>query len=205
MEYVDYSGDYDPAFNHSRFLKETLLNLLHSYAQYILRIDGYWYLNVMDRWGNDEALEADIKVWEKAQVWEIDRISKLLNIRGNDVLTVMKYTQASPWMWLQQYDIDIKNNDHAVITYHTCPTLAALEKEGKGREKRQCQEVEPRILSVIAGYFNPNIKITPLKAPPRTDYNDMCCQWEFKLERHAAQLKDNSSTDQEGGSSCRSR
>jgi len=39
----------------------------------MLRIDGYWYLTVMNKWGNDEAFDCDIKVWEKAQLWRCGR------------------------------------------------------------------------------------------------------------------------------------
>jgi len=95
----------------------------------------------------------------------------------------MKYIQVCPWMWIYQYEIDIRSNDHAIVTFYTCPTLFALEKEGTGREKRICQELEPRIMALIAHYFNPDMKVTGLKVPPRTSYSDVCCQWEYKLDR----------------------
>jgi len=183
IELVDYSGKFDHQFSHDKFTKETLLRLLDMYSKYMLRIDGYWYLTVMNKWGNDEAFDCDVKVWEKAQLYETKTICSLLNIQGDDVTTVMKALQASPWMWLADYEIDIKNSDHAVFTYHTCPTLFALEKEGGGREKLQCQEVCPTWTRTIADYFNPNIKVIPLKVPPRTSDADLCCQWEFKLDR----------------------
>ena len=45
-----------------------------------------------------------------------------------------------------------------------------------------CREMEPKTMGIIAHYFNPEIKVTGLKLPPRKDYSDCCCQWEFKLE-----------------------
>jgi hypothetical protein len=183
MEIIDYSGQFDPEFSHDSFSRETLLKLLRVYSEYMLRIDGHWYLTVMNKWGNDEAFDCDIKVWEKAQLFETKTICKLLNIQGDDVATVMKSIQASPWMWMYEYEIDLKNNDHAIVTNFTCPTLSSLEKEGTGRERLICQEMEPRTMEIIAHYFNPDIEVTPLKIPPRTNYSDCCCQWEFKLER----------------------
>ena len=183
MELIDYSGEYDPEFSHDKFSKETLLKLLKTYNEYMLRVDGHWYLTVMNKWGNDEAFDCDVKVWEKAQMFELKTITELLNIQGDDVATMMKAIQASPWMWIYDYHIDLKSNDHAVVTYFTCPTLISLEKEGTGREKLICQEMEPKLMRMIADYFNPDIQVIPLKVPPRTEYDDCCCQWEFKLER----------------------
>ena len=182
-ELADYSGRFDPEFNHDKFSKETLVRLLKTYSEYILRIDGLWYLTLMDKWGNDEAFNCDVKVWEKGLHYELNVMPKTLNIHGDDVATVMKFMQASIWMWNYDYDVDIKSDDYAILTFHSCPTLSSLEKEGNGREKMICQQMEPETKGRIARYFNPNIKVTPLKLPPRTDYNDCCCQWEYKLER----------------------
>lgn len=181
-EMQDYSGPFDPEFHHSKFSKETLLRLLKVYNEYMLRVDGFWYLAIMQRWGNDAAFECDQRVWEKAQLFEMKTISQIFNIHGNDVATVMKAIQVSPWMWIYQYTIDLKNRNHAIVTYQTCPTLFALEKEGTGREALICRELEPKILGTIAHYFNPAIEVRPLRVPPRIDYKDICCQWEFKLE-----------------------
>ncbi len=181
-ELTDYGGPFDPDFTHLKFSKETILRLLKVYSEYMLRVDGFWYLTVMQRWGNAGAFECDKRVWGKAQLFELQTISRILNIRGNDVATVMKAVQASPWMWLYDYSIDLKNPNHAIVTYYTCPTLTALEREGTGRERLICREFEPVILGMIAHYFNPNIRVTPIRVPPRTDYHDICCRWEFKLE-----------------------
>lgn len=182
-ELFDYSGEFDPDFSHENLSKETLIGLLEAYSDYILKIDGFWYLKVMEQWGNDEARECDIRVLERGKQFELKAITELLKIEGDDVAALMRYMQVNPWTHSYGYEIDLKSNDHAILTHHTCPTLAALEKEGKGREARQCQEVDARFFRVIADFFNPDMQIIPIKVPPRTDYSDVCCVWEFKLER----------------------
>jgi hypothetical protein len=180
---VDYSSSFDPNFSHEKLAQQTLTRLLRATAEYMRRVDGHWYLSVMEKWGNDEALDCDIKVWERLVTYEMKMLSSLLNIHGDDVVTVMKAIQASPWTLTYACDIDVKSNDYAITTYHNCPTLLALEKEGNGREKLICQELEPRLMGIMAHYFNPNIRVTPLKLPPRDGSSDISCQWEFKLER----------------------
>ena len=66
-ELIDYSGKFDPEFSHDKFTKETLLNLVKAYSEYMRRIDGFWYLTVKDKWGNDEAIDCDLRVWEKSK------------------------------------------------------------------------------------------------------------------------------------------
>ena len=184
-ELVDYSGKFDPEFNYDKLSKETLLKVLEEYVRYMIRIDGFWYLTVMDKWGNDEAFDCDHKVWIEKDLssYEVKTISSLLNIHGDDVATVMKYIQVRPASWNREYEIDIKNNNHAILTIRTCPTLFSIEKDGTGREKLICQQIESKYWGIITDYFNPNIEVKGLKVPPRTNYSDICCQWEFKLER----------------------
>ncbi len=178
---IDYSGEFDPTFRYENFSKETLMKLLEIYGKYLLRIDGFWYLTVMEKWGNDKAFDCDVKVWEILQPWEVKVISDLLNIWGKSVATVMKYFQIWPWLWVMNFDIDLKSQNHGVVTITHCPTLKSLEKEGTGRERLICQEMDPKMMGIVAHHFNPDIEVKGLKVPPRTDYSDCCCQWEFKL------------------------
>jgi len=122
----DYAGPFNPDFSHEKYNKETLVRLLKTYGEYIFRIDALWYLAVMDKWGNDQAFACDIKVWEKALVYELKAVSEAHNIHGDDVATVMKFFQCSPWMWNYDYTIDLKNDDYAILTLHTCPLLLSL-------------------------------------------------------------------------------
>ncbi len=183
MELNDYSGEYDPNFSQDKFSKKVLLRLLKAYAEYILRIDGFWYLTVMNRWGNDVAVDCDIEVWERAKLFELKALTEAYNIHGDDVVTFMKYLQLNPWVNLSKYEMEIFNDNHAILTHHTCPTLFAIEKEGKGREIRQCGEIGPKFFQTMAHYFNPAIQVTALKLPPRQSKDDICCKWEFKLEK----------------------
>ena len=147
-ERMDYSGDFDPTVSYDNFSKETLLKLLAFYGKYLLRIDGFWYLSDMEKCGNDNAFDCDLKVWEKLQPWEVKVLSKLMDIRGDNVAAVMKYFQVSPWIWAMDYDIDLKSPNYGIITMTQCPTLRSLEKEGTGRERLICREVEPKIMGM---------------------------------------------------------
>jgi len=181
---ADYSGPFDPQWSYDTLSRETLLNVVKAYGEYLHRMDAHWYLTVKDRLGNDEAFACDCSVWEnRLQTIELNLVTSLLNIHGEDVVSVMKYMQASPSASGTEQEVDFKNNNHAIFTVRHCPTLHALEKERAGREKLICQDLTTSLFTKIAHYFNPDIKVTGIKVPPRTTYRDCACQWEFKLGR----------------------
>ena len=179
----DYSGDFDPEFSYSKLSRETLLKMLEDYADYIRKIDGHWYLEVMRRCGNKVAFECDTAVWMRMDPFEMETTKRLLGTGGDTPLAMAKTLQASPWAASYNCKVEAVNENHVILSYLTCPTIISLEKEGTGREKLICHDLEVKLMDVKAKCFNPAIKVTPLKLPPRNGPDDVCCSWELKLER----------------------
>lgn len=44
--------------------REILIKLLKLYSCLLLALDGFWFLAAKDKWGYEEAVEIDAKVWE---------------------------------------------------------------------------------------------------------------------------------------------
>ena len=181
-ELTDYSGEFNPNIKYEDFSKDFLIELLQAYSDYIRKLDGFWYLMVMERLGNDEAFACDTKVWEKMQFLETEMICHLFNIQGNDVAAMMKAFHMSPWMQVCEYNVELKNPNRGIVTITRCPMLLALEKDGQGREVRICQELTPKLFRIQADFFNLDIEVRALKVPPRKSKDEVPCQWEFKLE-----------------------
>ena len=161
---------------------DELVKLLKLYGKLYMAVDGFWYLAVKERMSNEEALACDIQVWDKLCRYEMKRITEQMGIRGNDVATLMKAIQLTPWCWNMDYEIEIKDRNCAMYTVTRCSTLEALEKEGEGRESQICKIAEPRMLKCYASFFNPDIEITCLQAPPRKSRDGICCRWRFTLD-----------------------
>ncbi len=178
----DYSGEFRPDLRLGDFSPDTLVELLALYGKLYMALDGFWYLAIKERVSNEEALACDIRVWERASRYEMTNITKRLNIQGNDVIALMKGFQVSPWFWNLRHKVEIENRNNAILTITHCPTLDALENEGEGREREICQLVEPRIWNGSASAINPDMEVKCLKSPPRKNRDEICCQWEFKLE-----------------------
>ena len=179
----DYSGGFEPELTHDTFSSETLFKLLQVYAVHMIRIDGLWYGSVMSKYGNDVALKYDINIMKKARVMEIETISSVMNIKGNDVATMMKVIQLSPWVRTLEFEMDVRNNNYATYMVRACPTLFTLEKEGKRRGREICLAVCMLGMRITADRFNRDIKIEPLKLPPRENEKDICCHWKFAIEK----------------------
>ncbi len=167
-----------PEDNYESKLEE----LLNIYGRLYFAMDGFWYIAVMNRFGNDIAMELDLWVWRKMVKYEMDRLSKALSIEGNSVAAAVQGLAASPWFRVAEHVVDLHSNDRAVLTVTRCPTLEALEKEGAGRESTHCREVDSAIFQMYADYFNPAIKVRGLSLPPRKEKEGFCCKWEFKLD-----------------------
>lgn len=172
-----------PNLEFSNFSPDTLADLLTLYARLYMALDGFWYLTTKERVGNEEALACDIQTWERHAKYEMAKISKQLNIQGNDVISAMKSIQLTPWLRQTQFNIEVHGHNSAVLTVNHCPTLVALEREGEGRENEICSIVDRKLFREYASFFNPDIKVECLKLPPRKDKDEICCQWEFKLEK----------------------
>lgn len=177
----DYSGEFKPTLRPRDFSHEALEKLITTYAQLYKALDGFWYLTVMNRSGNDEALTCDIAVWEKLCLYEMEKITRAFNITGKDVQSLMKAFQLSPWSWNIKYEFEIMGDNHIIWKVNHCPTVNALEREGKGRENDICNNVEVRLNQLYASFFSPDIIVTCLKTPPRKDKDDCYCRWEFKM------------------------
>jgi len=174
----DYSGQFRPDLKFSDFSKDAMAELLELYSQLYRALDGFWYLAVKERVNNQEALSCDILTWRKLCTYEMAKITKKLNIKGKDIASLMKAFQLLPIFRSMKYTISI-NGNVATLTFSQCPILEALEKEGVGREDEICNMVTPQILRDYASFFNPDIQVKCLKAPPRHNKDEICCQWEF--------------------------
>jgi hypothetical protein len=180
-ELTDYAGDFNSQIRLEDFSKETLAQLLRAYSRLFMAVDGFWYLSVMQKVDEAKATECDLWVWEKHSRYEMQRIREVLKVKEKDVPAFLKILQFTPWMQNIEWEINIENSRHATLTIARCPTLEALEKEGKGRDGTFCRAVEIPMMLMYVKNFNTEMEITFPVLPPHNNRGSICCQWEFKL------------------------
>ena len=179
----DYSGDFMPRLELADFSQEALVRLSNLYSRLYSAVDGFWYLAMKEKYGNDEAVKADIRVWDRLTQYEMKHITKEFNIQGNDIKALLKALQLTPWFWHAEIATDFESEDSATYTVTRCKVLDYMEKEGEGREHQICRIVEPRILQSYASYFHRDIRAECLKVPPRQQGEEICCRWRFHIQK----------------------
>lgn len=177
----DYRGDFDPSLKFQDFSNDTLIKLLGVYAKLYQTVDGLWYTSVKERVSNDEAVSCDFWVWQKQTPYEMARLCRALKIKRDGVGALMKALQFGPWCFTHKLDFEVSNKNTGILTVSYCPTLEVIEREGNGREERICGHVDFEAKKRLARFFHPEMKVRPLKLPPRQLKEGICCQWEFRV------------------------
>lgn len=178
---TDYNGPFLPRLQLKDFSKETLISLIKLYSKLYMALDGFWYLSIKERFGNDEALKCDEWVWAKSHRFELKNLTQLLKIEGDGIEPFLKAFQLIPWAWNLDSTIEMHGAGHALLTIHRCPTLESLEKEGKGRETSICKDIDLKIFQDYARFFSPKLRVKPLKLPPRKGPEEIACQWDVVM------------------------
>ena len=178
----NYSSEFRPDFQFSDFSKEFLTELLRFYGRAYMAVDGFWYIGVKNLVDNDMALKVDHWVWDKTTRFELKRLIPLAGIEGDGIDSLFKFLQLVPWMNVAEYRLELESPKRGLMVVTRCSILEGMEKEGDGRERFICSEVDAAVLRQYATFINPAIKVEPLVLPPREDKQGLCCKWEFTLE-----------------------
>jgi hypothetical protein len=161
--------------------RDELVDLVKLSSRMILAVDGFWYLSVKELAGNDKALERDNWVWDKVMKFYVGELARLLNVQGRDVADYMKVMDPRPEALHIEERVEVLNRNNAIRTVTYCPTIAALEKEGEGRDATHCSATCSAMRSRHCKLFNPAIEVTCLKIPPRKSRDDIFCRFQYKI------------------------
>lgn len=182
-ELNDLSGSFDPNVRFEDFSKDLLLKLMHVWQSAWLIMGESWYVAVKERSSTEEANARELAAWTTVGERVNPRYARVANIQLNTVVDSLKALQlpldniAGGWY---EAVFDIKSPNHVIETVARCRTLEVVEREDPGRVVALCEVLEKPMMERYL--INPNIKVTPLKLPPRKSRDDIACQWEFKIE-----------------------
>jgi len=183
-ELTDYSGPYKHDLKFEDFSKDFLIKLMYAWQRAYLRLNAFWYQAVMERYGSEEADRFNLEIWSTVGEKVVSKFAKIGNFELNTVLDSLKLCQLTPDSHVGSEffggDVDIKNENHVIATTTKCAVLEFFEKAAPERIDYFCHVLESQVMEK---YFNnPKIKVTPLKLPPRESPDDICCQFDIKLE-----------------------
>jgi len=182
-ELQDYRGPFRPDLKMQDFSKDALVRLWKACGALHLGLDEIWYSLMKERFGEQVALELDSEVWRRATAPEWQRISRAMNIEGDDVATLFKVCQVGPSGGaVADMQYELKHPNHGILTFVRCKPLEWVEKHGNLARQKQMCDMDQEFFDRWAHSLNPKMQVTALKLPPRKIKDGIPCVWEFRVE-----------------------
>jgi hypothetical protein len=180
----DYSGEFRPNLRMEDFSKDALIRLWKTGGTYALKISQFWTLMVMERFGEEAALELSRRIWLErgASEMEVSLVREAMNIRGNDIGSFLKHLQVDPGVGaVMDIQCELKDKNHGILTVKRCIPLEICEQlQAEKLQKHICEEVDMPGFDIALRQYCPQAKTTALKLPPRKCPQEIACQWEFR-------------------------
>lgn len=184
----DYSGEFRPDMKLSDFSKEALIQLVRAAAKCYGAQSSYWYTAVKEQLGVETADRLQEQVWLKsgASESELSNVCTALKIEGRDIASYFKFLQMTPInATMMDLEFDLQDANHGTLTVKRCYSLSFWERAGErdlALQKNICEVVDARGFQLGGTWFNPKMKVTAAKLPPRQSKQDIACRWEFVIE-----------------------
>jgi len=164
----------------SEIPKEKITDFIFMHLRNMWTVDGLYYLGIEEKYGRKTATEIDRKVWEVMGKIEARRIKELFNIKGNDILSMIKALRYSGWaLDLEDKEILLEKNK-AIIRNVKCRVQNTRLK--KGLKEFGCKSVRWGFLKSFAKEFSPNIIVNCNLCPPDKHPDNLWCEWEFIMK-----------------------
>ncbi len=171
-----------PEANLEDLSKAELIELARLYARLFFAMDGFWYLAVKELADEDMATAVDLWVWDKYARYEVKRLLPLLKLQNDDLTSFARAFGFSPWFSNLKHTFTRDGENKVTLTVLDCPSLEAMKREGMGREKTFCSQVEPQLLRMVVQSFNPGARVVPVELPLKAREDDVCCRWQFVVD-----------------------
>jgi hypothetical protein len=185
-ELNNYTGEFRPDVKLSDFSKEALIQLVRAAAKCYAAQTSYWWTAAKELYGEETANKLQEHVWLKggASEAELRNVCTALKINGHDIPSYFKFLQMTPIdATMMDLDFEIKDTNHGTLTVTRCYSLNVMERTKDLKfQKNICEIVDGRGFQLGGTWFNPRMKVTPVKLPPRQSKTDIACKWEFAID-----------------------
>jgi hypothetical protein len=181
-EIDDQSGPYYPHLTHANFSKPFLLKMMYAWQYAWLVMNEGYYLAVMKRYGSKVADEIEQIAWVRVAERCNRRYAAAANTKLNtvsDSLKILQFTMDSTMGYFPAR-YDIKSPNHVIMTIGRAPTTGFLDNAVVQRTPPMYHAGGKPVMEKYL--VNPKIKVTPLRLPPRNEYDDIDCEWDLKIE-----------------------
>jgi len=156
-------------------LLEYLGFLLHNYRV----MDGFWFINLEDKYGQEEACRVNEQVWGKVGALAARDLKKRFNLTQGGLEGFLAAKKIYPWSLLVGYQYRWEDGG-LIIEVPSCPPQEARLKRGQG--EYSCQAMHRAEFEGFASEIDPRIKVECIFAPPGQHPPELFCRWRLSLE-----------------------
>ena len=156
--------------------KSSLIELIKMYSRNWLTVDGLWFSGVEKKFGLDEALDLDVRMWEISSKIEAKRIKEFLDLKEDGLHSILRAINFMSWAASFGYKVEYRG-DKATWTCTHCPPQINRIKAGMG--EFPCRPTFEACFGSLCELIDPKVKATCLICPPEPHPEDIWCQWEF--------------------------
>jgi hypothetical protein len=190
-ELDDYSGPFQPDFELKDLSKEALIKLVEVGGTIYGHVTRCWYRAVEARFGAEAAHDCHHEVWfEKGGAGDVENetLGRLFGFsRETDETAPMKVNQLLPAMATRMKLVFEERGEHDwLMKAQRCHVPEMGEAAGPEQLRRNCETICYHL--ELFGFrwgarkWNRNIRVDPLKLPPRGDASEPHCCWRYTLQ-----------------------
>ena len=149
--------------------------LLHSYRV----VDAFWFINVENTHGMDEACRLNERVWGKAGALAVRDLKKRFAITQKGLEGFARVLEIYPWHLIVGYEVE--RSPRAIdIRVPSCPPQVARLERGLG--EYPCKEMHRAEFEGMAREIDQRIRVECLYAPPDEHPEEDFCRWRITME-----------------------
>ncbi len=164
------------AASFAAWTKEDILKylgfLLHNYRV----MDAFWFINIENRHGHEEACKINELVWGKVGNLAARDLKERFAIDEKGIPGFVKALKLFPWSIIVDYEL-LEKDDELILEVPSCPAQEGRLKHGMG--EYDCKDMHRAEFENFARVIDPSIKVACLFAPPDKHPKNLYCRWRF--------------------------
>lgn len=160
--------------------REKLLILLQNALGNIVRVDGYWFMELEKAAGMATTVAVDEAVWRRMGGKEARQIREAFPLPEEPIPALAEAVRLNPaWATWGEFELETPSARQAILRIPQCRAQEARVK--LGLQVFPCRPVDEAYFSSFAQAIDPRLKTTCEFAPPNDGQPGLWCRWRFEL------------------------
>lgn len=157
--------------------KRELLNVIKMFSKNWLTVDGLWFSLVEEKYGLEEALDFDLKMWHSMASIQAKRVKEHFGLEGGGIKGVLKAMQFMTYYPSMPHEYSMDGPNQAYIWVTSCRAQEGRIRSGK--MEFPCKPMGQACYDIFAKTIDPNVEVKCVFCPPDSHPSGVWCKWMF--------------------------